>query len=68
MRKSLLLFITDLEAVDVEVEAEGLDDHGRSLPQRLPTAGAQLLPTDRPAGGRTDTQTFNTGRETRSFP
>lgn len=37
---------TDLEAVDVEVKPEGLYDHGRPLPQRLPTAGAQLLPTD----------------------
>lgn len=44
--------VSDLKALNVEVETEGLYDHGRSLPQWLPTAGAQLLPTDGPAAER----------------
>lgn len=38
----------DLEAVDVEVEAEGLNDHRCPLPQRMPTAGTQLFTANRP--------------------
>lgn len=37
-----------LKAVNVEVEAEGLYDHGGPLPQRMPAAGTQLFPTDTP--------------------
>ena len=36
------------EALDVEIETEGLDDHGSSFTQREPARGAQLLPTYRP--------------------
>lgn len=42
---------TNLKALNVEVETEGLYDHGSALPQRLATAGAQLLPADGPAAG-----------------
>lgn len=41
---------TDLKAVDVEVETEGLYDHRCPLPQRVPTAGTQLFTTNRPTG------------------
>lgn len=41
---------TNLKAVDVEVEAEGLYDHRCPLPQRVPTAGTQLFTTNRPTG------------------
>lgn len=41
---------TDLKAVNVEVEAEGLYDHRCPLPQRMPTAGTQLFTTNRPTG------------------
>lgn len=34
-----------LETLDVEEEAQGLYDHGCSLPQGMTTAGAQLLTT-----------------------
>lgn len=34
------LLCTNLEAVDVEVEAESLYDHGCSFSQRLTAAGA----------------------------
>lgn len=52
IQQSCLKSATNLKARDVEVEAEGLYDHGCSLPQRLATAGAQLLPTHRPTGGQ----------------
>lgn len=41
---------TDLKAVDVEVETEGLYDHCCSFTQRMPTAGTQLFTTNRPTG------------------
>lgn len=41
---------TDLKAVNVEVETEGLYDHCCPLPQRMPTTGTQLFTTDRPTG------------------
>lgn len=41
---------TDLKAVNVEVETEGLYDHRCPLPQRVPTAGTQLFTTNRPTG------------------
>lgn len=40
-----------LKAVNMEVQTQCLYDHGGPFSQRLPTAGAELLPTHRPVGG-----------------
>lgn len=37
-----------LKALDVEVKAEGLNDHGRPFAQRVAATGAQLLTAHRP--------------------
>lgn len=48
---------TNLKAVNVEVKTECLYDHCCPLPQRLATAGAQLLPTDRSTKEERETET-----------
>lgn len=44
------LTLTDptLKALDVEVKAESLYNHGGSFTKRMTTTGTQFLPTDRP--------------------
>lgn len=37
--------VSYLKTLDVEVKAQSVDDHSSSFPQRLCTAGAQLLRT-----------------------